>query len=276
MIHKDTYSVFGGSGFIGGHFVESFSDQVRVVPRESNRPLSDHILYFISTTHNYHVFDDIHVDIDTNLSKLVSVLKNLKSGKSTFNFISSWFVYGDTQMPASESSYCHPKGFYSITKRCAEQLIESYCRSFHIDYRILRLCNVYGEDDEKVSKKRNALQFLIDRLKKNESIELYHGGMFYRDYMHISDIIRAVFLIIEKGELNTIYNIGSGSKILFKDIIKMCQNLLKSKSEICDIEPSEFHRMVQVKNFTMNIERLKTLGFVPSVSMEEGIKRLCQ
>ena len=70
-----------------------------------------------------------------------------------FNFISSWFVYGDTKLPAKESYQCKPKGFYSITKSTAEQLLISFCNTFKKKYRILRICNVYGLNDKNVSKK---------------------------------------------------------------------------------------------------------------------------
>ncbi|MBU0480476.1 MAG: NAD-dependent epimerase/dehydratase family protein [Proteobacteria bacterium] len=238
--------------------------------------MSDQLVYFISTTHNYHVFDDIHKDINTNLTVLVDVLKNLTPGKSVLNFISSWFVYGDTELPATEESVCNPKGFYSITKRAAEELLVSYCQTFGVDYRILRLGNVYGRGDAGVSKQKNALQFLIDKLVKGEPVDLYHGGHFYRDYLHVEDVADAIDLVVAKGELNRIYNIGSGEKILFKDVIDLVRECTGSSSEVNVIEPPEFHRVVQVKDFYMNVDRLKALGFNQRITFAEGIKELCQ
>lgn len=270
------YSLFGGTGFVGSYFVEQFGDKCTLIPRESRVPVTNDVIYLISTTHNYHVFEDVHKDIDTNLSVLVDVLKNLRPGETTFNFISSWFVYGDAELPATEESYCNPKGFYSITKRCAEQLVDSYCKTFGIDYRILRLCNVYGKGDKGASKKKNALQFLIDRLKENDPIDLYHGGQLYRDYMHVTDVAKAIELVCEKGELNTVYNIGSGEKTLFKDVIDIAYNETQSKSEKKHIEPPVFHQVVQVKDFYMKTDKLKALGFEPEVTLEQGIRELCQ
>lgn len=268
-------SVFGGTGFVGSYFTEVSSRSCKLIERDSREPKSKDILYLISTTHNYHVFEDVHKDIDTNLSILVDVLKNLKPGESTFNFISSWFVYGDNNLPVDESSCCHPKGFYSITKKAAEELVASYCETFGIDYRILRLCNVYGRGDRGASKKKNALQFLIDKLKNHEPIDLYHSGEFFRDYMHVKDVARAIDLVINKGELNAIYNIGSGEKVLFKDVIDIVLKETSSKSQITSIEPPKFHQVVQVKDFYMKTEKLKALGFKPAISIEEGIKELC-
>jgi nucleoside-diphosphate-sugar epimerase len=269
------YSLFGGTGFVGGCFAQLFQDKSKLIDRESRTPETNDIIYFISTTHNYHVFEDVHKDIDTNLTVLVDVLKNLKPGESTFNFISSWFVYGEGNLPVNEESPCHPKGFYSITKRCAEQLVESYCKTFGINYRILRLCNVYGRGDLGASKKKNALQFLVDKLKNNEAIDLYHNGEFYRDYMHVTDVAKAIATVCEKGELNSVYNIGSGQKILFKDVIDIAYKTTESKSQINVIQPPEFHKTVQVKDFYMSTDKLFTLGFSPEVSIQKGIEELC-
>ncbi|MCF8057785.1 MAG: SDR family oxidoreductase [Bacteriovoracaceae bacterium] len=269
-------SVFGSTGFVGSEFCRVTKRKLHPISREERSPETNDSVYFISTTDNYNVFEDLHKDIDTNLTVLMDVIKNLKPGESTFNFISSWFVYGDADLPATEESTCDPKGFYSITKRAAEQLLISYCQTFGINYRILRLCNVYGAGDKGASKKKNALQFLIDRFKNDEEISLYHNGEFYRDYMHVHDVARAIDLVIEKGELNTIYNIGSGDKVLFKDLINTIVNETSSQSKITPIEPPIFHQTIQVKDFYFNTDKLKSLGFEQSISLEEGIKTLCQ
>lgn len=269
-------SVFGGTGFVGSKFVSMTNKKIHLISRESREPVSDNVLYMISTTDNYNVFENVHLDIDVNLTILVDVLKNLKPNQSVFNFVSSWFVYGDTELPAKESSFCNPKGFYSITKRCAEQLIVSYCETFNINYRILRLCNVYGPNDKGVSKKKNALQYLINQLKTHQDVNLYLDGKFYRDYLHVADIACALDLCLDKAPLNQIVNIGSGDKIEFKNIINLAQEYTSSKSIIGTMEVPEFHKTVQVPNFYMNVDKLKTLGFSPKISLNEGIKELCQ
>lgn len=269
-------SLFGGTGFVGSEFRKVTNRPIHLIPREDRTPISNEILYLISTTDNYNVFENIHLDVDVNITILLDVLKKLKPGTHTINFVSSWFVYGDCDLPASEESYCNPKGFYSITKRAAEQLLISYCETFKINYRILRLCNVYGAGDKGASKKKNALQFLINRFKNNEPIDLYYDGHFYRDYMHVTDVARAIDLVIEKGELNSIYNIGSGDKVLFRDVISIVQRETKSTSPIKAIEAPEFHKTIQVKDFYFNTDKLKALGFRQSITLEQGIKRLCQ
>lgn len=273
-------SVFGGTGFVGGEFCRSTQREFTLIPRDQRDPKSRETLYFISTTHNYHIFDDLQKDVEVNLRVLLEVLENFRlhperAKAHTFNFISSWFVYGETSLPAKETSPCDPKGFYSITKRTAEQLLISFCETFGMKYRILRLCNIYGPGDGGVSKQKNALQFLVQQLKAGEDVKLYYDGHFYREYMHVSDAARAIDLVLRTGAANEVFNIGCGEKILFRDLIMKAKKLTDSKSKIGTMDPPPFHKVVQVKDFYMNTDKLKALGFKPEVSLDEGLEQLC-
>lgn len=278
-------NVFGGRGFVGSHFVKSRPECI-VNDRDDYAVYSRNILYFISTNTNYNVFSDPFIDIDTNLTTLMKVLSNIKhrdavsllysrdEKDTVFNFVSSWFVYGDTELPATELSYCNPKGFYSITKRTAEQLLISYCETFGIKYRILRLANVLGQGDVKASPQKNAITYLIEQLKLNQPIKLYDNGELYRDIIGVDDCIHAINLVMEKGELNTIYNIGNGIPVELRDIIMMAKDMLNSTSEITSMETPIFHQTVQVRSMYMDNSKLRTLGYQPEQDLESVIRGL--
>lgn len=266
--------LFGGTGFVGSNFKKLYDSETHVHHRDSDYPLEDNVLYMISTTHNYHVFDDIHKDVDTNLTKLLKVLSFCKNKNITFNFISSWFVYGECGLPASESDCCKPKGFYSITKKCAEDLLISYCETFNIKYRILRLCNVYGKSDNGVSKQKNALQFLINQVKENKDVNLYYDGNFIRDYMHVDDVCRAIYLCMTKADVNQIINIGSGKPQNFRELIEFVVQETNSTSKLVSVDAVEFHKIVQVKDMYLNTEKLQSLGFKQQIDIQTGIKQL--
>ena len=163
-------SVYGSSGFIGSKFCNLYPNIVIKQKREERKPITHEILYFISTVDNYNVHTNITIDVETNLKVLCEVLDYCRDGDIAFNFISSWFVYGETELPAKEEYYCNPTGFYSITKKAAEDLLISFCKTYGMNYRILRLCNVMGRGDGKASTKKNALSYMIDLLKKNEDV----------------------------------------------------------------------------------------------------------
>ena len=255
-------TIFGGHGFIGSAYNAKYPGLVNA--RSDYHSKTQNILYLISTGDNYNVFEDLHKDIDTNLNTLMDVIGCLRNPKETvFNFISSWFVYGDTEQPAIEDGYCNPKGFYSITKRTAEQLLISYCETKGMKYRILRLANVVGAKDGKVSVKRNALQYMIQQLRNDEAISLYEGGHVLRNFIYIDDCIDAIHLVITRGKLNEIYNIGNGHSVKMVDVINQAKVLLDSYSPIFSIPTPEFHRVVQVRSMELDVTKLFSLGFTP-------------
>ena len=263
-------SVFGATGFIGSRFCEMYPDDVIPIPRDANCAMSKDILYLISTTHNYNL---LQKDVAVNLGKLSSVLSTLNFDV-TFNFISSWFVYGDNgEMYNGENSGRRPKGNYSFTKKQAEDLVMFYCEREKIPYRIFRLANVFGKGD-KFSRKKNALQYLINEMRHNRDIELYDGGEFYRDHIWVDDVCRILKAGMETFPVNDVYNVGSGKALVFKDLILMSHAVLGSKSKITSVEPSEFHKSVQVKSFMMGTEKIKKLGIELDSSPYEQLVRM--
>ena len=270
----DKISVYGSTGFIGSTFCNMFPENIIPIPRNSREPQSKNILYLISTVSNYNIFDDIHLDVDTNLTVLLDVLQYCKENGVVFNYVSSGFVYGQDIIYAKENDICDPKGFYSITKRTAEQLLISFCKTFNVKYRIMRIANVYGQD-KTVSSKKNVLGFLIGLMKENKPITLYDDGNQLRDYMHVSDICRAIKLVIDKSEVNEIYNIASGNALYFREIIETVKTILGSQSELLSVETPKFNQIAQAKNFALNVDKLKSLGFDQKVSLLDGLQSIC-
>jgi nucleoside-diphosphate-sugar epimerase len=271
-----SYSIYGGTGFVGGNFCRLFSNDVVLQERDERKPNTNQIIYFISTVDNYNVHNNITLDVETNLKVLCEVLDFCRDSNFIFNFISSWFVYGETKLPAKEEYYCNPTGFYSITKKAAEDLLISFCKTYGVKYRILRLCNVMGNGDGKVSAKKNALSYMIDLLKKNEDVYLYDDGTPIRDIMHVDDVCRAIDLVCREGKFNEIYNIGSGQATPISAIIETAKEYLGSTSKIKSKEAPEFHKIVQAKDFWMDTTKLNRLGFTRNISNEQIIQELCQ
>ena len=268
-------SVFGATGFVGSRFCQLNKDTI-AIDRDSINPQSKEILYLISTVDNYNVFDKPLIDVETNLIHLIKVLENCKNNKQTiFNFVSSWFVYGKTNdLPAREDSVCNPTGFYSITKYAAEKLISSYCETFGLKYRILRLCNVYGTGDYKASKKKNAMQFLVNEVIEGRDVNLYNNGQNIRDFMHIDDVCNALSLAIKESNCNDIINIGSGRPQKILDIVNYVKQKVNSQSEFNFIETPHFHKIVQIEDMYLDNSKLKSLGFVQRISMNQGLDML--
>ena len=275
LLNKEKLSIFGGTGFIGTSFLKYTNQKYIIQPRESRAPLSQNILYFISTTHNYNIFSNINLDVETNLTILCEVLNNCKNKNLTFNFISSWVVYGDCALPATEETICSPKGFYSITKKAAEDLLISFCKTFDVKFKIIRLCNVLGKGDSKSSLKKNAITHMISKLSINETITLHDNGSYLRDLLHIKDVCYAIDLICDLGEFNQIYNICSGHPTSIRDIIISAKNKLNSTSTILSTDSDSFQRNIQTKNIWMDNSKIKRLGFLQRYTLDDIINELC-
>lgn len=253
-----------GAGFVGGEFARRYSDEVVTNSRDDFSPKTSKMLYFISTVDNYNIHTDPYLDIETNLILLIRTLENARNlfgNQFEFNFVSSWFVYGNTDFPATEDSACYPSGFYSITKRCAEQLLISYCQTYDIRYRILRMAGVLGVGDRKVSKKKNALQYMIRQLSHGEIVSLYEGKII-RDLIDVRDAAKALYLAISFGDVDSIYNIGNGYGYSMEDIVYEIQRHLQSGT-IQRVPVPEFHKKVQVRDMYMDNSKLVSLGYVP-------------
>lgn len=291
-------NVFGGRGFIGSVFVKRMAEleHERVIKhceetgerymqamerscllndREDYVPHTNNILYFISTVDNYNVLTNPFIDIETNLITMMKVLSNITDKENTvFNFISSWFVYGEATEPAKEDSVCNPKGFYSITKRTAEELLISYCQTFGIKYRIMRLANVIGPDDRKTSTRKNAIVWMMKELQCDRSVYMYDGGMLTRDMIDVEDCVDAIKLVMDKGELNSIYNIGNGTPYTLNDILTVAKRITNSKGELKSSEAPPLHNLIQIKCAKMDTTRLRALGYTPKHTLEDTINRI--
>jgi nucleoside-diphosphate-sugar epimerase len=262
-----------GHGFIGKHFSNKYNCIIN--DRNDIIPKSNEILYFISTTDNYNIYTNPHIDIDTNLTLLIRFLENCKNLKDqvTINFASSWFVYGEGEN-VNENSNCDPHGFYSITKRAAEQLLISYCKTFKINYRIMRFANVIGIGDYNASLKKNAITALLKKICNNEEVNIYHGGEFYRDYIDVRDLVDAINLVCTTGKFNEIYNIGTGKQTKFIDAINFIVKQSNSSSKINYVDSSDFHKIVQTKSFSMNCNKIMDLGFKPKYTVYDSLDNI--
>lgn len=262
-------SLYGGTGIIGSYFHGLFPSLV--IPRDQLHPESKRVLYLISTTDNSSFKEDPLVDVNTNLVELMRRLDACRqAGVKEFNFVSSWFVYGPSYRQPHEHVDCKPRGFYSITKHTAEQLVKEYCEEFDISYRILRLGNVYGGSDPGTPK-RNALHYLISRLKKKESVRV--SNYITRDFIHILDVCRAMALVGGLGELNSVYNIGTGKATELFTAVNHANELLGNPATIFRVNPPNNYN--QAIRFSLDCGLLNNLGFEPIFNVNQGLEDLC-
>ena len=277
-------SLFGGTGFILSRYAQLYP-QSYVEPRDAFVSSYDNVLYGISTVDNYApLHGDFEIDINTNLNHLMKVLPNVRS---SFAFLSSWFVYNRApgrrcHWPAAamhfdEHDECWPMGMYAVTKHCAERVIQTHHVSVQAgvvkgpsSYRILRLCNVIG-NDPRANKQKNALEWMLRKVVNGEDVQVYEGENF-RNFLHVDDVCRALYLCIEKDEtLNGITNIGARESTKMIDLITYAINVMGSKSKVVRVPVPAFHRAIQVPDFFMSTTKLQSLGFTPEMNAYQAV-----
>jgi len=281
---SNTVTVYGATGFIGRELVSALGERALLVHRsivDVFLPEGD-VVYLISTTDNYNIFDDVHKDIDTNLSLLVTVLENVRKSFATnkltsFNYVSTWFVYGPRMLiPAREDDSCNPSGFYSITKYAAELLVSSYCNLHKIPYRIIRPANVYGHGDLSAGIKKNFLSFLPKSILQGNKISLYDNGMPVRDLIHVNDVANGIIHIVNKTNTRSIYNLGSGVGISLNEIVELYEEFLDLKANVVYVDAPSFHKNVQATDCVLDITKLSETGFVSKIWIRDGLRSLCE
>ena len=272
-------SVFG-RGFIGGRFCELFPDDVILRDKGIIGSATPELLWFISTVTNYNVLDNVYIDIDTNLTltmKALSYGKEMWGDELVFNLISSWFIFGNTDVPARENSICNPNGFYGITAYCREQLVRSYCQTFNICFRIMRLANVLGVGDKKISKRKNALQYFVREIVNNRPVELYWPSHTIRDYIYVDDVCQGINLVLSDGySKNSIYNIGNGEPIAFEHCVDYVVNKTGNFDCVKHVDQSEFHKVVQTNVMYLDNTNLKRLGYKPTKNIWQILDELIE
>lgn len=245
-----------------------------VIPKYSD------ILYGISTVDNYNVYSDPQLDIKTNLVHFMDVLDEAKKKfnvATTFSLLSTWFVFGSQDhLPVTEASHCNPRGFYSVTALAREQLLESYCKTFGLTFRIFRLANVLGVGDKKISKKKNALQFAVRQIVYNEPFELYWPNHTVRDYIHVDDACRAINLCLNIDLVdNQVVNIGNNIPIKFSDCIDYTVSKT-GNNPVVHRERSKFHEIVQTDQMWLENTRIRLLGYKPEHSIYQTLDELIE
>lgn len=267
-------SVFGASGFIGKHFCETFNNEAIVQDRSDRVSETNSVLFLASTVDNYNVFIDPTLDIYTNEFLPIEILENTRKkfgSNFTFNYVSSWFVYGELRgLPAKETDPCDPKGMYSITRYSGEKLVQSYCETFGIPWRVLRLGSIIGRGDKKASLKKNAVLHLIQEIATGNPVKIYSSPS-YRDFMDVRDCVRAIELVMRRGEINEVYNIGSGSSTNVKRLIEKVHAQV-GKAPLEYMEVPTFHKQVQTPVMILNVQKLQNLDFYPEYTLDDTVE----
>ena len=232
----------------------------------------EYIFHFAAQTHVDHSFGN---SIEFTKSNVLGTHTLLEAGRyygkiQKFIHISTDEVYGEIPEGSSiEKSILDPTNPYAATKAGAEFIVKSFGKSFNFPYIITRGNNVYGprQYPDKVIPK------FITQLRSKQKMTIHGFGNNVRNFIYVDDVSRAVEAIFLKGEIHGIYNIGSNDEYSVNHIAKELLKRFYPQDDVADWVKSVPDRHFNDCRYSVNCDRLKSLGWKQEVDFETGIKR---
>lgn len=293
----------GGAGFLGSNLADALLNgggEVRIFDRPGIQPyrsfnpdekmewlpgdfnsVSDvevavqgiQIVYhLISTTLPKTSNDDPIFDVENNVIGTLKLLEAARrAGVEKIVFASSGgTVYGiPEQIPISEDHPTNPLSSYGIGKLAIEKYLRLYNALHGLNYSILRLANPYGER-QRVKAAQGAVAVFLHKAMTGIPVEIWGDGSVVRDYIDVSDVVRAMVRVAEYEGEERLFNIGSGCGKSLNDILATIETILKRPVQRI-YKPS---RVFDVPVNVLDISRAEyNLGWRPQISFEAGVER---
>jgi len=241
----------------------------------------DTVIHFAAQSHVQNSFEDSLQYTRDNVVGTHTLLEaSRKYGKiRRFIHISTDEVYGesvisDSEKSKTEHSILCPTNPYAATKAAAELIANSYHYSFNMPIIITRGNNVYGPNQypEKL------IPRFIKQLKENEPVTIQGDGTQLRSFLHVDDVSSALEVILEKGVIGEIYNIGSDENTEYsvQEIARMLIQLIKPDEPISKWITYIEDRPFNDKRYFISNQKLKDLGWVINVDFEKGLKEIIE
>ena len=233
----------------------------------------DIVVNFAAESHVDRSIENPEVFLDTNI-KGTAVLMDAcrKYGIWRYHQVSTDEVYGDLPMDCpdllfTEETPIHPSSPYSSSKAAADLLVLAYYRTYGLPVSISRCSNNYGpyQFPEKL------IPLMISRALADEELPVYGDGSNVRDWLHVSDHCEAIDLILHKGRVGEIYNIGGHNERTNLEVVKTILKALdKPESLIRYVKDRPGHD----RRYAIDPTKIETeLGWKPKYNFDTGIRQ---
>ena len=189
-----------------------------------------------------------------------------------YHQVSTDEVYGDLPLDRpdlffTEETPIHTSSPYSSSKASADLLVLAYHRTYGLPVTISRCSNNYGpyHFPEKL------IPLMIANALNDKPLPVYGTGENVRDWLYVEDHCRAIDLIIHKGRVGEVYNVGGHNEMTNIDIVKIiCKELGKPESLITYVADRKGHDM----RYAIDPTKIHNeLGWLPETKFADGIKK---
>ena len=231
------------------------------------------VVNFAAESHVDRSIENPAVFLETNVMGTQVLLDACrKYGIQRYHQVSTDEVYGDLPLDRpdlffTEQTPLHTSSPYSASKASADLLCNAYQRTYGLPITISRCSNNYGpyQFPEKL------IPLMIANALADKPLPVYGEGLNVRDWLYVEDHCAAIDLILEKGKVGQVYNIGGHNEMKNIDIVKRILGLLgKPESLITYVTDRKGHDM----RYAIDPAYIhQELGWLPETRFEDGIQR---
>lgn len=234
----------------------------------------DTVMHFAAQSHVDNSFGNSLCFTQDNVLGTHFLLETVRkcNPKALFIHVSTDEVYGEVGLneTSTEKSLLNPTNPYAASKAAAEFVVKSYHKSYGIPMIITRGNNVYGPGQypEKLIPK------FILQLLQGKQMTIHGSGSTIRNFVHVLDVAKAFELILFRGQVGTIYNIGVENEHSVFDIARMLHKLIV-KTEDSPLRHSVTFvedRLFNDFRYCVDSKDLLALGWESRTSFEEGLE----
>lgn len=229
----------------------------------------DAVVNFAAESHVDRSIAEPEIFIDTNVGGTLNLLQASKEiGIKRFLQVSTDEVYGSLGATGyfMETTPIQPNSPYSASKASADLLARAYYETYKLPVLITRCSNNYGpyQYPEKL------IPFFVSLLLKGEKVPVYGDGLNVRDWLYVYDHCEAIDVVLHKGKIGEVYNIGGHNEKTNMEITTLILDAMgKDERSIKYVED----RLGHDRRYAIDNAKIQTeLGWEPSVTFEEGIK----
>lgn len=238
---------------------------------EEEKP--DIIVNFAAESHVDRSIEDPGIFLKTNiLGTQILLDASREYGVKRYHQVSTDEVYGDLPLDRpdlffTENTPIHTSSPYSASKASADLLVQAYHRTFKVPISISRCSNNYGpyHFPEKL------IPLMIANALNDKPLPVYGEGINVRDWLYVEDHCSAIDLIIHKGKVGEVYNVGGHNEMKNIDIVKIIiKELGKTEDLITFVKDRAGHDM----RYAIDPTKIHSeLGWLPATKFEDGIKK---
>ena len=236
----------------------------------------DVVVNFAAESHVDRSIEDPGIFVQTNvMGTRVLLDASRKFGVKRYHQVSTDEVYGDLPLDRpdlffTENPPINPSSPYSASKASADLFVLAYHRTFGTPVTVSRCSNNYGpyHFPEKL------IPLMISRALADEELPVYGNGENVRDWLHVSDHCEAIDLIIHKGKVGEVYNIGGHNE---RTNLQVVQTILKALDKPESLIKYVKDRPGHDRRYAIDPTKIETeLGWKPKYNFDTGIAQTIQ